>query len=747
MKDLKTQETTIEQAYWSWDVSDDTLSLSNTFSSFFGCTPDDLPDQFNEAESFFSSSDLKKLKATLEEHLSSHQKKPFHVKTTHNDIHDNEAFTLEWRGEVIDWDNDKPLVVAGVAEKIVNPDHKYISFREKAILFEKLMHNLPDSIYFKDLESRFTVINESCAEKFGLDSPEDVVGKTDFDFFEERHAQAAYDDEQRIIETEEPIIHKVEKESVSETGEGETWASTTKMPLYNDEGEVVGTFGITRDVTSQQKAEEELRRNEAMISRLSDQVPGFFYLYHQTTEDKAYFPYASAGIRDIYELNPEDVKETITPIANRIHEEDLTRVAESIEQSFQTLEKWDIDYRVVLPEKGLRWVRGKARPEKQPDGSVIGYGYITDITEEKEAFESIARLRKQLQQVIDFAPNLIFIKNIDGEYLMANESAATFFGETTTSIVGKTDVEIGVSEERARHYLDADRLVIQSKEVHHLPEEETTLQDGSEVWHQTIKVPFFNTDSGKPAVLSVVTDITQLKKKEIELNSSLDIIGEQNKHLMNFAHIVSHNLRNHAGNISMLLSLYDMEESDTEKEELLEHLGVASKRLNESISDLNEIIDQQYSSKGEMKTLNLKETVNKIEEILTTERLANNVNIQKDIPANLSLKYNPAYLESIVLNLLSNAIKYRHPDRKPEVAVKAEEREGSVHLEVSDNGLGIDLEKHGEKLFGMYNTFHQNKNSKGIGLFITKNQIESMGGSIDVQSKPNEGTTFKIKLS
>ncbi|HBX66928.1 MAG TPA: hypothetical protein DEG32_12540, partial [Balneolaceae bacterium] len=141
------------------------------------------------------------------------------------------------------------------------------------------------------------------------------------------------------------------------------------------------------------------------------------------------------------------------------------------------------------------------------------------------------------------------------------------------------------------------------------------------------------------------------------------------------------------------------------------------------------------------------ETVNKIEEILTTERLANNVNIQKDIPANLSLKYNPAYLESIVLNLLSNAIKYRHPDRKPEVAVKAEEREGSVHLEVSDNGLGIDLEKHGEKLFGMYNTFHQNKNSKGIGLFITKNQIESMGGSIDVQSKPNEGTTFKIKLS
>jgi PAS domain S-box-containing protein len=509
----------------------------------------------------------------------------------------------------------------------------------------------------------------------------------------------------------------------------------------------VGTFGITRDVTSQKKAEEELKRNDAMISKLSEQVPGFFYLYHQKAEDTAGFPYASAGIRDIYELNPEDVKETIAPIASRIHEEDLSRVIQSIQESFQTLKKWEIDFRVVLPKKGLRWVRGKARPERQPDGSVIGYGYITDITEEKETFESIVRLRKQLQQVIDSAPNLIFIKNIDGKYLMANESAATFFGESIDTIVGKTDLEIGISKERAQRFIENDKLVIDSKEAHHMPEESTTLPDGSKVWHQTIKVPFFNTDSGKPAVLSVVTDITQLKKKEIELNSTLDIIGEQNKHLMNFAHIVSHNLRNHAGNISMLLSLYDMEESDVEKEELLEHLGVASKRLNESISDLNEIIDQQNSTKGERKVLNIKETVHKIEEILTTERLANNVTIQKEIPADLSLKYNPAYLESIILNLLSNAIKYRHPDRKPEVSVKAEEREGSVHLEISDNGLGIDLEKHREKLFGMYNTFHQNKNSKGIGLFITKNQIESMGGSIDVQSKPNEGTTFKIKLS
>ena len=113
----------------------------------------------------------------------------------------------------------------------------------------------------------------------------------------------------------------------------------------------------------------------------------------------------------------------------------------------------------------------------------------------------------------------------------------------------------------------------------------------------------------------------------------------------------------------------------------------------------------------------------------------------------ICIEYNPAYLESIILNLLSNAIKYRDPEKKPMVTINLFQENENVFLTVSDNGLGIDMEKHGDKLFGMYKTFHGNKNSKGIGLFITKNQIESMGGTIKVESEPGKGTTFEIKLS
>ena len=734
-------------AFWSLNVKTGALNLGNRFSCFFHCSPDDLPSSFEQAKIFFSEQDYKNISNVFQVNSGSKGKAPLEIETTHHTIDKEDSFSLAWKGEVIKWEDDKPVLIAGQArKKQLNPEYD-LSIKEQAELFKKLMANLPDSIFFKDKKSRFIAINDACAKKFGLESPQQAIGKTDFDFFDDEHAEDAYTDEQAIISSGKPIVGKKEKEIPSANSGGEEqWASTTKAPLYDDENNIIGTFGITRDITDRVKAEAETRRKDAMISKLTEQAPGFFYTYHYLDEQKAYFPYASKGIRDIYELDPEDVSETIAPIVERIHPDDIEGVIESIQKSAKDLTKWDIDYRVILPEKGLRWVRGKAKPERQDDGTVMGYGYITDITDEKERFEYIARLRRQLQQVIDSAPNLIFVKNLEGRYLMANESAAKFFGQTPQEMVGKRDVDIGVPEEKAQRFIDADKEVIENNEPLFLPEDKTILPDGTEAWHQTIKVPFLETDSGKPAVLSIVTDITPRKRNELELKNSLDIIGEQNKRLKNFAHIVSHNLRNHAGNISMLLSLYDMEESKEEKAELLSHLSAASKRLNESIADLNEIIDQQYKTSNNYKELNLQETISRIKEILTTEILANNVQFQEDIPENLTFEYNPAYLESILLNLLSNAIKYRHPDRKPQIEVEAREENDKVFLQISDNGLGIDLEKHKDKLFGMYNTFHGNENAKGIGLYITKNQIESMGGSIEVESEPGKGTTFKILL-
>jgi signal transduction histidine kinase len=131
-----------------------------------------------------------------------------------------------------------------------------------------------------------------------------------------------------------------------------------------------------------------------------------------------------------------------------------------------------------------------------------------------------------------------------------------------------------------------------------------------------------------------------------------------------------------------------------------------------------------------------------LEELIVTKEAI----ILNRIPDNFVIKYNPAYLESILFNFISNALKYSSDERIPEIHLDAFWEQDRPVLICKDNGLGIDLEKNGAKLFGMYKTFHGNKDAKGIGLFMTRNQVEAMHGKIEVESQLGIGTSFKIYL-
>ena len=149
------------------------------------------------------------------------------------------------------------------------------------------------------------------------------------------------------------------------------------------------------------------------------------------------------------------------------------------------------------------------------------------------------------------------------------------------------------------------------------------------------------------------------------------------------------------------------------------------------------------TNEDELESLGLSSVIEKELHNINAYIKETKIKIENKVAPDVKVLVIPAYLESIIFNFVT---KYRSLDRAPKLSFRSKYINSFVMLEIQDNGLGIDLEKHGHKLFGMYKTFHKHKEARGIGLFITKNQIEAMGGKIEVESTPNIGTTFKIFL-
>ena len=246
--------------------------------------------------------------------------------------------------------------------------------------------------------------------------------------------------------------------------------------------------------------------------------------------------------------------------------------------------------------------------------------------------------------------------------------------------------------------------------------------------------------------LAVATNINKLKEAEKELKSLLCVTSDQNKRLRNFAHIVSHNLKSHSGNFDMLLDIFVQENLGMEKNEPIQLLKKASNNLSETIEHLNEVVLINTSIKDNLKTIPLRTTVDKaMKSVIALARKAE-VKITCNIDPSTVVFGVPAYLDSIILNLLTNGIKYRSLERKSYINITTVQYDKHIEVLVEDNGIGIDLNIHRQRVFGMYKTFHNNKDARGIGLFISKNQVEAMGGSIAVESIFGQGSIFKLKL-
>lgn len=369
---------------------------------------------------------------------------------------------------------------------------------------------------------------------------------------------------------------------------------------------------------------------------------------------------------------------------------------------------------------------------------------IEDITIRKETEKQLIESKQNIKDLIDSVDGIVWEGN-------SEEPGITFISRKAESILGYTPEEWIADDYFWRKIIHPDdrEWVIEysieaAKEQKPFDQEYRVIaKNGNIVWVRDI-VSIYYTVENNVRFRGILIDVTKSKQFEIDLNNSLKLVTEQNKRLLNFSHIVSHNLRSHTSNIESLINLIEITEDIEEQKELLRLLKSVSENLNQTMDNLNEVVSIQTDINPVIESLNLNNYIEKTQAVLRNQIIKNDVIIHNNVAKNTLVDFNPAYLESVLLNFLSNAIRYRHPERKPEIHLNFYTENNYQILEIKDNGIGIDLKKNGKKLFGLYKTFTTNPESRGIGLFISKNQIDAMKGKIEVESHLNKGTTFKI---
>ncbi len=247
--------------------------------------------------------------------------------------------------------------------------------------------------------------------------------------------------------------------------------------------------------------------------------------------------------------------------------------------------------------------------------------------------------------------------------------------------------------------------------------------------------------------LGIAFDESHSKMQQEELSEIIRSLEKRNMDLRHFAHMASHNLRSPLSNIKGLLEHVDKSALGSDlNQKLIESIGSCTESITGTLEDMLEIIrlentEHQATQEIELQEV-LDETLKQLGEDVAAAELELEVGFE--VP---KFHYYPSHVDSFVLNMLTNAMKYRHPNRSLHLRISSRRlNDQYLRLSFEDNGLGIDLNRHGHKLFKMYQRFHSQSEGRGIGLYLIKTQLERYGGQISIESEPNVGSTFHIDL-
>jgi PAS domain S-box-containing protein len=453
------------------------------------------------------------------------------------------------------------------------------------------------------------------------------------------------------------------------------------------------------------------------------------------------------GIQGVFGYKKEEVGKTSKWWFERIHPEDSLKMSVKL-YSFleQKTEKWQDEYRFQCADGSYKYVFDRGFLVKDKDGKPIRMiGAIQDVTKQKEEEQRLRLLETVITQTKDavMITDIDTSQNVIPNIIFVNSAFTDMTGYTAEEVIGKSPIMfIGAKSDM----LEFDKLKTAIQEYRECFVETVNYKkNGEEFWNNFSMIPVTDKDGEHSHWISIQRDVTEEKNKEKEREQLIRELTQNNKDLKQFSYITSHNLRAPLSNLTGLLNLVeDMDIEDPELKEIISGFTKSTHLLNETINDLVKVVIIKDNPSIHKEKVLIKEIFENVFNQLSFLIGLHKPILKIDLEEVSILNINKSYLESIFLNLLTNAIKYRSENRQLKVNISSKVEGDNLVLTFKDNGVGIDLVRNRDKIFGLYQRFHNHPDSKGLGLYLVKSQVEAMGGTINVESTVGKGTTFTI---
>jgi PAS domain S-box-containing protein len=629
-------------------------------------------------------------------------------------------------------------------------------------LMASLLDTLPDQIYFKDIHHRFLRANPSLARMRGLADPAELLGKSDADYFTAARSCRTAAIERQIMDSGQPVIDLEELEL--QPDRPPTWHLTTKMPLRDPRGNIIGTFGVSRDITERKRIESQLHETSERFAIASESA-GIGVWEHDVVSNSLTW---DDGMYRLYGLPRGTDSKPHALWVSSLHPEDRERCEAEIATALRGEKEFDTEFRIVRPDGETRYLKAASRTLRALDGSALMMtGANVDVTERRRAELGLLEASSLLRTVLDSASEVSIIATDPRLTIKVfNAGAERLLGYTSDEMIGRIMPPLLHDPEELRvcgeelsaqlgHAVEGQAVLVESSMLRR-PREWTYVRKGGGRVTVSLVVTAMHTDAGELlGYVGVAHDVTRQKHYEASLRRAMGKAEQASGAKSLFLANMSHEIRTPMNAVIGLSYLLGQTSLNEEQAVFLGKIKLASKSLLAVITD---VLDLSKIEAGELivecTAFSLPDLLNEVANVMAVQADAKGISFKIDTPVDLpeALQGDATRLKQILTNLLSNAIRFT--DRGGvELRISRIAAAGTgvtLCFVVQDSGIGIEPEAQ-TRLFAPFAqadaSITRRYGGTGLGLSIVKSLAGLLGGEVGLKSTPGVGSEFRVVLA